>query len=289
MPGRYIDLHTHSLVSDGSDSPAELVKKAAGLGLAAVALTDHDSLAGLDEAEETARSLGIDFVRGVEIAVEDDFGELHLLGLWMPRPSARMREALAGMRRQREIRNQAMLDALRANGLPLTMEEVRAVSGGEALGRPHIALALVNKGCVASRKEAFDRYIGWNGAAFVPRVLLSPEEGIRLLRDEGATVALAHPFLSRLMTGERLDDLLSGFRASGLTALEAYHSSHDARQTRQCVDLAARHNLVLTGGSDYHGVNKEGIALGKGKGNVRVPSWVLSALREHRKSKGLWV
>ena len=289
MSGRYIDLHTHSLVSDGTDSPADLVKKAAKLGLAAVALTDHDSLAGLDEAEETARALGIDFVRGVEIAVEDDFGELHLLGLWMPRPSARMREALAGMRQRRESRNQAMLDALKVNGMPLTMEEVRAVSKGEALGRPHIALALANKGYVASRKEAFDRYIGWNGSAFVPRVLSSPKEGIRLLRDEGATVALAHPFLSRLMTKERLDDLLSDFRACGLTALEAYHNSHDAGQTRQCVDLAARHNLVLTGGSDYHGANKEGITLGVGKGNMRVPTWVLSTLREHRKSKGLWV
>lgn len=289
MSGRYVDLHTHSLVSDGTDSPADLVKKAAKLRLAAVALTDHDSLAGLDEAEETARALGIDFVRGLEIAVEDDFGELHLLGLWMPRPSARMREALAGMRQRRMSRNQAMLDALKVNGMPLTMEEVRTVSRGEALGRPHIASALVEKGYVTSRKEAFDRYIGWNGSAFVPRVLSSPKEGIRLLRDEGATVALAHPFLSRLMTAERLDDLLSDFRACGLTALEAYHNSHDARQTRLCVDLATRHNLVLTGGSDYHGANKEGITLGVGKGNMRVPTWVLSTLREHRKSKGLWV
>jgi predicted metal-dependent phosphoesterase TrpH len=289
MSGRYIDLHTHSLVSDGSDGPADLVKKAAKLGLAAVALTDHDSLDGLDEAEETARVLGIDFVRGVEIAVEDDFGELHLLGLWMPRPSARMREALAGMRQQRKNRNQAMFDALESNGLPLTGEEMRNVSESENLGRPHIALALVNKGYAANRKEAFDRYIGRNGTAFVPRALSSPREGIRLLRDEGATVALAHPFHSLSMTRERLDDLLSDFRAFGLTALEAYHNSHSAHHTRLCVDLAARHTLMLTGGSDYHGTNKEGVALGVGRGNMRVPLRVLSTLREHRKNKGLWV
>ena len=289
MSGRYIDLHTHSAVSDGTDEPAELVKKAARLGLAAVALTDHDSLAGLAEAGETARALGIDFVRGVEIAVRDDFGELHLLGLWMPEPSARMREALATLRRQRAERNQAMLDALRLNGMPLTMEEVRAVSKGEALGRPHIARALVDKGYVASRKEAFDRYIGWSGAAFVPRELVSPKEGIQLLRGEGATVALAHPFLSRLMTRERLDDLLSDFRAWGLSALEAYHSAHNGGHVRICTDLAARHKLLITGGSDYHGDNKDGIALAVGRGNMRVPHWVLSALRERRKRQGLWV
>lgn len=289
MSGRYIDLHTHSAVSDGTDEPAELVKKAARLGLAAVALTDHDSLAGLDEAGEAARALGIDFVRGVEIAVRDDFGELHLLGLWMPEPSARMREALATLRRQREERNQAMLDALRRNGMPLTMEEVRAVSKGEALGRPHIARSLVDKGYVASRKEAFDRYIGWSGSAFVPRALVSPKEGIELLRGEGATVALAHPFLSRLMTQERLDDLLSDFRAWGLSALEAYHNAHDARHVRVCTDMAARHKLLLTGGSDYHGDNKDGIALAVGRGNMRVPHWVLSALRDQRKRQGLWV
>ena len=289
MSGRYIDLHTHSAVSDGTDEPADLVKKAARLGLAAVALTDHDSLAGLAEAGETARALGIDFVRGVEIAVRDDFGELHLLGLWMPEPSARMREALATLRRQRAERNQAMLDALRLNGMPLTMEEVRAVSKGEALGRPHIARAMVDKGFVATRKEAFDRYIGWSGSAFVPRALVSPKEGIQLLRDEGATVALAHPFLSRLMTQERLDDLLSDFRAWGLSAVEAYHNAHDARHTRICTDLAAKHRLLLTGGSDYHGGNKDGIALAAGRGNLRVPHWVLSALRDQRKQLGLWV
>lgn len=289
MPGRYIDLHTHSLASDGSDAPADLVKKAAKAGLAAVALTDHDTLSGLGEAEEAAARLGIDFIRGIEIAVEDDFGELHLLGLWMPHPSERMRGSLAELRQNRATRNRAMLDALRAKGFSLTLEEVRAVAKGEAVGRPHIALALLNKRYVASRREAFERYIGWGGEAFVPRVLASPREGIRLLRDEGATVALAHPFQSRLMTRERLDDILSDFRALGLTALEAYHNCHDDRQVRTSIDLAAKHNLLLTGGSDYHGVNKEGISLGTGKGNMRVPWWVLSSLREYRKRKGLWV
>jgi predicted metal-dependent phosphoesterase TrpH len=289
MAGQYIDLHTHSLVSDGADSPAELVKKAAALGLSALALTDHDSLAGLEEAEEAACALGLDFIRGIEIAVEDGADELHLLGLWMPRSSGRIDETLASLRRQRESRNQAILDRLRALGVFLTMEDVRSVSKGETVGRPHIAMALVNKGYAPGRKEAFERYIGRNGAAFVPRVLLSPKQGIGLLCDEGATVALAHPFLSRMMTKERLNDLLSEFRSFGLTALEAYHNTHDAQQVRMCFDLAARHALLLTGGSDYHGANKGEVALGVGKGNMRIPFRLLSALREHRQSKGLRV
>ena len=289
MAGRYIDLHTHSLASDGSDKPSKVIEKAAKIGLAAVALTDHDTLAGLDEAEETASKLKIDCIRGIEIAVSAEFGEMHLLGLWMPQPSQTMRDALSLLRKNRLSRNQAMLDALAAKGMALSMEEVKAVSGGEALGRPHIALALYRKGYVSSRKEAFERYIGWGKEAYVPRILLSPQEGIRLLREEGATVAVAHPCLSPWMTEERLNDILSEYRACGLTAVEAYHSGHDDGKIRLCVKMAAKHGLLLTGGSDYHGENKENVALGVGKGNLRIPFWVLTQLREHRKRAGLWV
>lgn len=290
MAARYIDMHTHSLASDGSDCPAALVRKAADLGLAAVALTDHDTMAGLDEAQEEAARMGIDFIRGIEIAVQDDYGELHLVGLWMPKnPSGRMREALAVMQRNRRDRNQAMLDVLAGLGMPMTMEEVRERSGGVAVGRPHIALTMRDKGYVTNRREAFDLYIGWGATAFVPRSLCSPAEGISLLREEGATVAVAHPCLSGLMTPERLDDTLSDFRALGLTAIEAYHSAHDPKQVRLCVDMAARHKLLLTGGSDYHGVNKEGIFLGTGTGGLRVPLLLLEKMRDYRKEKGLWV
>lgn len=289
MAGRTIDLHTHSLASDGSDSPGELARKAAGAGLAAFALTDHDSLSGLDEAGAEAERLGIAFVRGIEIAVHDAFGELHLLGLWMPKPSHRMRDAIAMLRENRRSRNQAMLDALANLGMPLTLEEVRAHSGGGALGRPHIALAMKSRGYVQCRREAFDRYIGWGGRAFVPRTLLTPAEGIGLLRDEGATVALAHPCLYQQMTRQRLDAILAEFRPLGLRALEAYHSMHNSDEVRMCVELAARHDLLLTGGSDYHGLNKEGIALGTGRGNLRVPYILLEKMRAYRKSRGLWV
>ena len=130
MVGPYIDLHTHSSASDGSDSPGEVVRKAAALGLAAVALTDHDTLAGLDEARTEAVRAGIAFIRGIEIAVQNKYDELHLVGLWMPEPSRRMRDALTVMQRNRRDRNRAMLNALSDLGMPMTMEEVKARSNG---------------------------------------------------------------------------------------------------------------------------------------------------------------
>jgi predicted metal-dependent phosphoesterase TrpH len=289
MAGLYVDLHTHSFASDGSDSPGELVRKAAVLGLAAVALTDHDTLAGLDEAREEAARVGIDCVPGIEIAVQGEHDEVHLVGLWMPSPSRRMRDALEVMQQNRQARNQAMLDVLSGMGMPMSMEEVRAQSGGVAVGRQHIARTMRDKGYVSSSREAFDRYIGRRGKAYVPRVLLTPEQGIGLLRDEGATVALAHPFLSRMMTPERLDDTLSDFHARGLTAIEAYYSPCAPEQVRFCVELAAKHHLLLTGGSDYHGVNKEGISLGTGTGSLRIPVVLLEKMREYRKKAGLRV
>jgi predicted metal-dependent phosphoesterase TrpH len=288
-PYPFIDLHTHSNASDGSDSPEELVRLAAGMGLLALALTDHDTLAGLDRAAAEARKHHLRFVRGLEIAVSDGkWGELHLLGLWMPeRPSQRMLAALADFLQKRRDRNRRMLEALQGLGMDISLEEVRALSGGETVGRPHIALAMQKKGYVPNRREAFDRYLGLEGKAFVARELMSPEEGVDLLRGEGALVVLAHPCLSASMTPERLDALLTTLRACGLDAIEAYHSAHTPEKTRLCVDLAAKHGLLLSGGSDYHGLGKEGIKLGSGLGgNVRAPLMLLEKMDAYRKAQG---
>lgn len=289
MASRIIDLHTHSKASDGTDSPSELAAQAAGAGLSAFSLTDHDTLAGIEEASLAARRLGIEFVPGIEIAVADPCGELHLLGLWMPPPSDAMLAALDLFRQNRRDRNIAMLERLAALGMSLTLDEVRTLSraGAMALGRPHIAVALREKGYVSTAKEAFERYLGFGRAAYVPRNLLDPEEGLALLAGEGAVVALAHPCLETSMTPERLTGLLAAFKASGLTALEAYHSAHTDAQTRLCVELAAKHDLLLTGGSDYHGTNKPGIALARGAGGLRVPRLLLEKMQAFREEKGL--
>lgn len=288
MRGIFVDLHTHSTASDGTDSPSELVRKAAAAGLAAIALTDHDTLSGLGEAEEEARRCGIRLIRGIEIAVRHADDELHLVGLWMPEPSPRMSEALELFRNNRRLRNLRMLSSLGEMGMPMDLDEVRALSGGGAVGRPHIATAMKIKGYVETRRDAFRRYLGHGGSAFVPRELMSPQEGIALLRDEGAIVVLAHPCLFPHMTRQALDSILGEFKTYGLHAIEAYHSTHSREQVRACVDLAARHGLLLSGGTDYHGLNKRDINIGTGiRGNVRVPLYVLEKMEAYRREHGL--
>jgi predicted metal-dependent phosphoesterase TrpH len=282
MPGRYVDLHTHSAVSDGSDPPAELVRKAAALGLEAIALTDHDTLGGLEEAETAASRLSIRFIRGCELSVQDPrHGELHLLGLWVPSPSAAMREALSRIQEQRVQRNRKILQRLRALGMSLGMDDVLTASRGLVPGRPHIAEALRKKGYVKSIAMAFHLYIGEGKPAFTPRTLPDLGSGIRLLAAEGAVVALAHPFLHSGMTPDILAGLLPECQSYGLTALEVYHSAHSPGQTRAGLRLAEASGLFPIGGSDYHGSVKPGVFLGR----PRVPAIFLDRLEARRKGE----
>jgi predicted metal-dependent phosphoesterase TrpH len=280
MPEAFIDLHTHSLASDGTDSPAALVRKAAALGLSAIALTDHDTLSGLEQAAAEAEKAGPELVPGVEIAVQYGAGELHLLGLFVNPNSPGLGAALAEIRAGREKRNLAILDKLKTLGLPLAMEEVR----GQAMGRPHIARAMIRRGYVLGWREAFERYLGMGRAAYVPRELPTPAAGIGLIRQEGAIAVLAHPFLSPSMSAPGLDALLARLRSDGLQALEAWHNAHDPEKTRICLDLARKHCLLVSGGSDYHGLNKKGVHLGGGK--ERVPYAVLEALKNFAAKSG---
>ena len=200
-----------------------------------------------------------------------------------------LEKALASVRERRARRNDDMLARLTDMGMPLGMEDVLEFAKGVTPGRPHIAEALVAKGYVGSYREAFDRYIGESGSAFIPRTLWQPEEGIRLLAGMGATVSLAHPFLQADMTEEYLDALLADFRSWGMSALEAYHSAHTDSAVRLSLAAAERHGLLLTGGSDYHGDAKPDVRLGVCRGGMRVPVRILERLEEHRRQQGLWV
>ncbi len=282
-----IDLHTHSTASDGTDSPAELVGKAAQLQLGTLALTDHDTLDGLDEAEEAATTHGIRFIRGCELAVAYGGDELHLLAYWVPRASSALDAFIAGQHQRRRQRNQDMVARLVELGLDICMEDVVAVAGQGTVGRPHIAVVLKEKGYVATTTEAFERYIGRRGCAFVPRDLCSPQEGLSLMAGEGATMVLAHPCLSLDAPRSGWDALLRDLCRWGLSGIEAYHSAHSHTSVRLCVELAARHNLVLTGGSDYHGAAKPGVRLGVGSVNMRLHNLLLEKLQARRLSDGL--
>lgn len=288
MSMTFIDLHTHSTASDGTDSPAELVRKAAQAHLAVLALTDHDTLAGLDEAEEEAKQRNIAFVRGCEISTATPWGEAHFLGLWIPQEpekTALLEAALEKVRMDRKERNLRIAEKLRALGLDVSYEAAEALAGGAVVGRPHFAALLCAMGVVKDRREAFRQYLGKDGLAYEPRRLMSPGEAVSLLKSTGAVVAMAHPRLLRAPV-EELDHLVADLKEQGLDALEAYHSEHDAGDVRLCVELAARYDLQLSGGSDYHGLAKPNISLGRGKGGLRVGLGVYDELMRYRGLQG---
>ncbi len=286
MQPRFVDLHTHSTESDGTDTPTELVRKAAHKNLAALALTDHDTLSGLDEAILAGQEFGIEVIRGCELGVSTRYGEMHLTGLWIPEQPSDLEKKLAVLRDRRLARNRLIVEKLNQMGFPLDYEEVVEVAAGESVGRPHIATVLLQKGYVASRQEAFFRFLGSGGRAFVPRELPTPEEGVALMAGQGATVCIAHPMLLPCpMTW--FDEIIPQLKEQGLSGIEAYHSEHSAAEERFCVELARRYELVLSGGSDYHGKNKPSVDLGRGRGGLRVTTALLEALKRHRQTAGL--
>lgn len=282
----FIDLHTHTLASDGTDAPAGLVRKAAAAGLKAVAVTDHDTVGGLEEATEEGDRSGIEVIRGCEISARSEFGEMHILGLWLPEDPGPLARVLEELRTQRTDRNLIIIRKLVELGVDIAYEEVLAVAGGETVGRPHVARVLMDKGYVASLREAFERYLGYKGLAYEPKKTLSPVKAVTLLSGLGATVSLAHPRLIRCPDAW-LEDTVSALKSYGLSAIEAYHSEHSGADERFCVDLAVRHGLALSGGSDYHGAAKPGIDLGTGHGGLRVPAFVLEELKRQRREHGL--
>lgn len=284
-----IDLHTHSTASDGTDSPAELIRKAAAAKLAVLALTDHDTLDGLAEAAREAEASDVVFVRGCEISTATPWGEAHFLGLWIPEDAERtatLEKALAEVREKRLARNLRIAEKLRELGMDVTYEAAAALAGGRVVGRPHFAELLCRMGVVESRREAFRRYLGRDGLAYEPRELMSPERAVTLLKSSGALVSMAHPRLLRA-PAEELEKLVSSLKESGLDALEVYHSEHDAGDVRLCVDLAAKYGLQLSGGSDYHGLAKPKISIGCGHGSLRVGLSVYESLMKYREKMGL--
>lgn len=284
--GKFIDLHTHSSASDGTDSPAELVRHAARAGLTALALTDHDTISGLPEAQEEGHRLGLEVIRGCELSTRTDRGEMHILGLWLPQKATALEEHLEEVRRKRDARNVLMVEKLRALGIDISMEDVRREAHGESVGRPHMAIVLVQRGVVPDMATAFHDYLGAGAQAYVPRENMTPEEAVSLLSGLGATVSLAHP-LQMKHPVSWLEQWVERLLPCGLHALEAYHSEHSDSATRQCLELARRFGLAISGGSDYHGGNKPRIRLGVGYGGLRVPASVLDDLRAQRQRLGL--
>lgn len=283
---QFVDLHTHTTASDGTDSPSELVRLAAEAGLTAVAVTDHDTVAGLDEAVRAGEEYGIEVIRGCELSTQSACGELHILGLWLPPDTEPLERTLSLARERRNARNKVIVAKLNELGVPLTYEQVLEEAGGKAVGRPHIARALVRLGSVPDERAAFDRYLRSGAPAYVPKEAFAAHEGVKLLADFGATAALAHPVLVRSPRPE-LEACIVELRDHGLDVLEAFHADHSQTDEAYVRGLARRLGLGLTGGSDYHGRSKPNVRLGWGRGGLRVGVDVLDALKARRRERGL--
>lgn len=266
-----IDLHSHTTASDGQHEPEELVRLARAAGVTTLALTDHDTVDGLARASAAATREGLALVAGIELSAMLFGREVHVLGHFIDPANAALAGLSRGLIRERRARMERMVERLVQMGLPVTLREVERFSGGENLGRPHLARALVERGWVRDVKEAFDRFIGNGGPAFVARAELPAHEAIALIHGAGGTATLAHPGVSKVAAHE-----LAELRAAGLDGLEVHHSDHNPSVRAKFLALAQSNGLVPTAGSDFHG---EAVAPNRTLGSASMPADDFARLR----------
>jgi len=264
-----VDLHVHSLFSDGSDDLRSLVERASSMGLSLLSVTDHDVTSHQAEALSLSTSMGVRYLCGVEVSSEvESLGlGVHLLLYGFDPASPAIADMEGKLKAYRAERNAAMLLRLKEMGLPVEMEEVRSIAGKELFGRPHLAEAMVRKGYAGSRREAFERYLRRGAPAYVPRRKLKPLELSRVARESGALLFWAHPCLD--VPHDLLEEVARRLREEGLDGIEAYSSYHDPLSVKRSLEVASRLGLSVSGGSDYHGLYK-GVSMG-----VRVPAHLL--------------
>jgi predicted metal-dependent phosphoesterase TrpH len=243
---RFVDLHTHSTASDGTLPPEQVIDAAARCGLAALALTDHDTIDGVRAARNAADQVGIRVIAGVELSAFDEDREIHVLALHLSNLDA-LEKRLAGLRASRHVRAGKIVDKLNHLGVPVTLEEVLQQANGGSLGRPHVARALIARGLVSDFRDAFMRYLGNNGSAFVAKEKLTVRDAIGIAHEAGAIAVWAHP--SEGGRRERLEPLV----AAGLDGVEIRHPSHSSEDTKRLQALTDFFGLVPSGGSDWHG------------------------------------
>jgi predicted metal-dependent phosphoesterase TrpH len=271
-----VDLHVHTTASDGSDSPAALVELAGRVGLRMVAITDHDTVEGVAPARLAGARLGVEVVAGCEVTAELDGRVVHLLCYGEGLLGSGAIDRVVTRRRQREERNRAIGERLRAL-TGVGYEQAASLAGPSALSRAHFALALIEQGTVRDVAEAFDRFLSAGRPAYVPAPSLPAEEVLQLVHGLGGVVVLAHP--GRLPLTEQ-DRVVAAAVAAGVDGVEVWHSQHDPAARRRFCAVADRHGLLRCGGSDYHGSHKPAVRLGSGTaGNAAVPWWVAAELR----------
>jgi predicted metal-dependent phosphoesterase TrpH len=274
-----IDLHTHSNCSDGSLSPRELVQLAKKRDLRAIALTDHDTVAGVVEAVAAGKELGVEVVPGVEISAQYPPGTMHILGYCLNPSQPELLTALKKLQEVRAARNPKIIARLQALGLEISTDEVFKLSSGQ-VGRPHIAKALVNRGYVSSIDEAFSRYLKKGAVAYVEKFRFSPRDAIALIRGAGGLAVLAHPFTLEITKPRELALLVKDLQEIGLAGLEVFYPDHTKEMVVQYQDIAKNLGLVCTGGSDFHGNLRDHSYLGNGILGQNLDYGILQNIRE---------
>lgn len=272
-----VDLHLHSTQSDGTDSPTEIVRRAAEAGLTAIALTDHDTLDGMAEARRAANAVGIRLIPGTELSVDWSTGTMHMLVYHLEPGPGPLQDRLAGLQDGRTVRNGKILELLADDGIVIDDDELLAEAGEGVVGRPHIAALLVSHGHVSDIGEAFDQYLGTGRPAYVDRVRLEAGEAIRLARASGGVAVIAHPHT----LGVAAEDFRTAFEelaASGLGGIEAYYAEYSPPLRAHLAGICDAMGLIATGGSDYHGDYKPGLHIGVGRGDLRVPDEAVEQL-----------
>lgn len=277
----YVDLHVHSNASDGTFPPDQVVRLAALAGLDAIALTDHDTTAGIHEALCAGIRYDVEVVPGIEVSSSYEGHEIHILGLFINSSAPELKAVLEQFRQRRDQRNATMLERFAADGIFLTQEELCAGNPHTVITRAHVARALLGRGLGSTMEQVFKKYLRYDRRYCPPKEYLAPGEVLKALLSNGAFVALAHPFQYKLGdkgTG-RMVEYLAGL---GMQGLEVYHSSHNRLKIMKLQQMASAYKLLPTGGSDFHGSNKPDICIGTGRGGLRVSSLLLEDIKKAR-------
>lgn len=269
----------HSIFSDGSEKPEDLIDLALQNGVSAVALTDHDTVKGIARFKRAARGKELEAIAGVEVSTSSASAEMHLLGYFMNHLDSVLATQLDWIRSARQARNEEILHKLHKMGMPLHWREIRAHAGDDVIGRPHFARAMVERGYCGSTKEAFSRYLSRGCPAYARRRTLTAEEAIEIIRGAGGVAVLAHPFTLGLNYLD-LSTLMAEMRDIGMDGIEVYYPHHTSEQTREYLKIADEHDLVPTGGTDYHGSHTPDRTIGTGFGSLHVPDNIVDRLRE---------
>ena len=256
-----VDMHIHSIESDGTYTPEEIILRAMKNNVVALAITDHDTVAGVKRGREVAQKFQMEFIEGIEVSCNEEDLEVHVLGYYLNLEDEEFLAELRELEEARDKRNRKIIEKFEKIGIIIDIEELKSFAPGNIISRLHFANYLLEKGIVLSKNEAFDKYLGKHGIAYVPKENFPPERAVKMIKKNGGFVSLAHPKLITL-NDEKLNDLIMRLKECGLDALESQYSSFSKSEKQKYKKLAKKYGLLITGGSDFHGGNREGVDIG---------------------------